>query len=730
MDTLKNDFISRVSEIIDDQKILTQLDVLTTNLLIKCAKSFEVREGVLILDEKNRIVDCDEIVCSWFNIKKEDLLGKSFYEVISDKFQDYAHYILKKIKTNTFYKTKKFEIFFNDREIKVDLTGEIFSINDKKYIVLNLKKLEIDSVAYKLNVIEEEIANLIVRIKDFESLLKEILKIFIDSKLFDFGWFAKIDFDMKQIIPIVTLNENEEDIEFKKQAFDFNYFKGLLDVLVKREEIIIDNVEFGEHKYKKCIIFPFFKKWDYEKIEEISYAALFYSDENLQFNNDDMNLLKEIMYKINLAITDIFIKENAQMIISTDTLTALPKRDVFLKKIKSLLSEKVPFAVAVIDIDKLKKVNDVLGFWAGDKAILSLADFLRNSLKKSFIARIGSDEFGIIIKGEKKKIFEKLNKILKFNDKILQINGSGVFLPISIGVSFYPDDGLKEEDLIIKAEKALENVKKRGGKNIGYANKNLTLLPKDYLEIEKELKEAIKNDEYVMYYQPIMDRNEKIWGVEALLRWKSKKRGLVSPGRFIPILEESGLINEVGDIIIEKVLKDAKEFEEHNIKFSFSMNVSVTQLLSQNLALKLIKKIDEINVNKDNIIVEITESVLMENIGIIMPQIELLDKEGIKIEIDDFGTGYSSLSYLRKLPVSALKIDRSFVMEIEEEEDEQIIKAIISMAKALNKKTIAEGVENRKTLEKLLALGVDYIQGYYYAKPMPKEELREFVKRF
>jgi EAL domain-containing protein (putative c-di-GMP-specific phosphodiesterase class I) len=120
----------------------------------------------------------------------------------------------------------------------------------------------------------------------------------------------------------------------------------------------------------------------------------------------------------------------------------------------------------------------------------------------------------------------------------------------------------------------------------------------------------------------------------------------------------------------------------------------------------------------------------MENIGIIMPQIELLDKEGIKIEIDDFGTGYSSLSYLRKLPVSALKIDRSFVMEIEEEEDEQIIKAIISMAKALNKKTIAEGVENRKTLEKLLALGVDYIQGYYYAKPMPKEELREFVKRF
>jgi len=202
----------------------------------------------------------------------------------------------------------------------------------------------------------------------------------------------------------------------------------------------------------------------------------------------------------------------------------------------------------------------------------------------------------------------------------------------------------------------------------------------------------------------------------------------VPPGKFIPILEESGLINEVGDVIIENVLKDAKEFEDKNLIFSFSMNVSVIQLLSQNLSLKLIRKIEEIDFKKEQIIVEITESVLMENIDVIMPQIELLEKEGIRIEIDDFGTGYSSLAYLKRLPVSALKIDREFIKDIMvDEEDRSIVDAIISMAKALHKKTIAEGVEEKEIVDYLKKAGVDYIQGFYFAKPMPKEALKEFI---
>ena len=732
MENVVNDFLSKVGILISDKNKLLEIQKLTTDLITKCVKLYELREGIILLDENKKIVEANEIIKNNFNIEPKLIVGKYFYELFKPEFKDVIDKFLQKAENRHYNQKSKIYINLNNKEILVDLKAEEIHIDNKKFYVVSIRQKEVNSIAYKLSVIDEEISNLIVRVKDFESLMKEILRIFIESKLFDFGWVGKIDLDLKEIVPVVTLEEKKIDIEFKKQSFDFNYFKGILDLLIKGQEVIIDEIEFRNKKYKKSLIFPIYKKWEFKHENEIAYATLFYSEDNLNFNDEELIYLKEIIYKINVAITDIFIKEKANLIISTDTLTLLPKREIFIKEIKQLIKEKIPFAIVVIDIDKLKKVNEVLGFWAGDKAIKKLVEFLKQNLKFGFLARIGSDEFGVILKGNKENIFKNLEKILSFNDDIVQINGSGVYLPISIGVAFYPDDGLKEEDLIILAEESLRNVKKRGGKGIAYANKNLTLLPKDYLDIEKELKEAIGKNEFVMHYQPIIDiKNNKVWGVEALLRWNSKKRGLVPPGKFIPILEESGLINEVGDVIIENVLKDAKEFEDKNLVFTFSMNVSVIQLLSQNLALKLIKKIEEYNVKKDKIIVEITESVLMENIDVILPQIELLKNEGIKIEIDDFGTGYSSLSYLRKLPVSALKIDRSFIKDVlDDEEDKNIVNAIISMAKALHKKTIAEGVEDKETVAYLKEAGVDYIQGFYFAKPMPKEALREYVENF
>ena len=732
MNTIINEFLQKANLIIKDKNKISELEKITIDLITKCVKVYEIREGVILLDEKFNIVEVNDVIKDNFEVDPDFIKGKKFFELFSSEFKDVVEKFLEKTKNKKYNQKSKIYINLHNKEILVDLRAEQIDIDNKDFYIVSIRKKEVNSIAYKLSVIDEEISNVIVRIKDFESLMKEILNIFIDSKLFDFGWVAKVDLELKEIIPVVTLEEEDIDIEFKKQSFDFNYFSGILDMLLKDKEIIVNDVKFRDKQYKKSLIFPIYKKWEFKNENEIAYATLFYSEKNLNFSDEEMIFLKEIIYKINVAITDIFIKEKANLIISTDTLTLLPKREIFIKEIKSLIKEKMPFAVVMVDIDKLKKVNEVLGFWAGDKAIKKLVDFLKQNLKHSFLSRVGSDEFGVILKGSKENIFKNLEKILKFNDDIVQINGSGVFLPISVGVAFYPDDSIKEEDLIILAEEALNSIKKRGGKGIAYANKNLTFLPKDYLEIEKELKEALQKDEFVMYYQPIIDiHKNKIWGVEALIRWHSKKRGLVPPNKFIPILEESGLINEVGDVIMEKVLKDAKEFEDKNLIFTFSMNVSVIQLLSQNLALKLIRKIDEIDVKKEQIIVEITESVLMENIDVIMPQIELLQNEGIKIEIDDFGTGYSSLSYLRKLPVSALKIDRSFVKDIlKDEGDRYIVDAIISMAKALHKKTIAEGVEDEDILNYLKKVGVDYIQGYYFAKPMPKDDLREYVKNF
>jgi len=731
MELIKKDFYNKAKLIVDDEEKIKNLEKIVTDLLIKCTQLYSIREGVFLIDENKKIIEVNKII-NEFGISSNSMMGKNFYELFDYTFKDVLDKFFQKTDKNGFNTKKNIYLKIDGIEIAADMRVELIHIDEKKYYVVSVTQKEINSVSYKLSVIEEKIGNLIVRVKDFESLMKEILNIFISSELFDFGWVAKVDLELKEIIPVVTLMENDIDIEFKKHSFDFNYFSGILDMLLKNEEIIINDVKFRGKNYKKSLVFPIYKKWEYKHENEIAYTTLFYSEKNLSFSDEDMILLREIIYKINIAITDIFIKEKANLIISTDTLTLLPKREVFIKELKQLIKEKIPFALAIIDIDKLRKVNEVLGFWAGDKAILKLTDFLKEKLSLSFIARIGSDEFGVILKGDKEKIFSNLEKILDFNEDIVQINGNGVYLPVSLGVAFYPDDSFKEEDLIMLAEESLKEVKKRGGKGISYANKNLTLLPKDYLEIEKELKLAVKNKEFIMYYQPIIDINQnKIWGVEALIRWLSPKRGLVPPGKFIPILEESGLINEVGDLIMENVLKDVKKFEKENIVFSFSINVSVIQLLSQNIALKLINKIEEMNVKKENIIVEVTESVLMENIDVIMPQIETLQQAGIRIEIDDFGTGYSSLSYLKKLPVSALKIDREFVKDInEDEEDRSIVNAIISMAKALKKKTIAEGVEDKNTLEYLKNHGIDYIQGFYFAKPMPVEELRTYIDTF
>ena len=729
MNALLSDYLKKVKLIIKEKDTLKNLENITNDLIIKCIQIYNIKEGIILLDENKKIIETTN-----FNEHFEMDIShiKDFYGLFDNEFKDVIDKFLDKLEKNGISSKNQIYLNINNSEILADMSARAIDIDNKKFYLVSIKQKEINSIHYRLSVIEEKISNLTIRIKDFEALMKEVLKVFIDSKIFDFGWVGKVDLKLKKIIPVVTLEEKEIDIEFKQHFFDFDYFNGVLEMLSKNEEVIIDDVDFRDVHYKKSLIFPIYKQWEEGKEKEIGYFTLFYSEKNIHFSEDDIKYIKDIIYKINIAIRDIFLKDQANLIISADTLTLLPKREIFVREIKQLIKEKIPFALAIIDIDKLRKVNEVLGFWAGDKAIVNFTDFLKNKLKNTFIARIGSDEFGVILKGDNQDIFASLETILSFNNNIVQINGSGVYLPISIGVSFYPKDGTKEEDLIILAEEALEAVKKRGGKGIAYANKNLTLLPKDYLEIEKELKEAIEKKEFVMYYQPIIDiKNNKVWGVEALIRWKSQKRGLVPPGKFIPILEESGLINEVGDLIIENVLKDTKEFEEKNLIFTFSMNVSVIQLLSQDVAMKIVRKANELKVKKEQIIVEITESVLMENIDIILPQLEFLSYQGIKMEIDDFGTGYSSLAYLKKLPVSALKIDRSFIKDVLlDEEDRHIVDAIISMAKALHKKTIAEGVEEKEIVDYLKNAGVDYIQGFYFAKPMPKEELKKFIENF
>jgi hypothetical protein len=324
MSDLQKDFIRKASYIIKDKNKLEELKIIGNDLILKCAESFKVEEGILVLDENLNITDCDEIFGKWFNIEKDFLLGKNIKAFFPKEFKDIIETFFKKLNKRKSYKQKEIIFKIKDKEKIFEIKGKIFHFNKKNCIILTFSNRVIETNIYKLKKIEDEIANLLIRIRDFEILMKEVLKIFVNSGLFDLGWVAKIDKELKKIVPIITLNEEKEDVEFKQKVFDYNYFHNVLDMLIKKEEIVVDNVEFEGKKYKKAIVFPIFNKWEFSKDNEIEYAVLVYSEKEINFNDEEILLLKEIIYKLNISIADIFIKNQTSLLLSTCLLYTSP----------------------------------------------------------------------------------------------------------------------------------------------------------------------------------------------------------------------------------------------------------------------------------------------------------------------------------------------------------------------------------------------------------------------
>ncbi|BAF69235.1 putative bifunctional diguanylate cyclase/phosphodiesterase [Nitratiruptor sp. SB155-2] len=730
MEVIKKEFSKKIEGLVP-KEAQKQLQLIADDIINKCVSFYTEREALVILDEKRNVIEIDGIFSQWFNISKAEVEEGSFIDLFDLVYKSVIEDFLDELHHKGYASLKGIYLNLHNHRLFVDLKGEVIEIDGRRYYILFFKNKEFDAINFKLNEIERETANLVLRVKTFEPMMRVVLDIFIRSGLFDFGWVAKVDLKRKKIIPLVVDGDSHISQEFMKQIYDFTAFKSILDVLIHKEDVITSE-DLLSKDLKSQIIFPLKRKWEFDKSEEVAYLVLVASKQKIRFDEEKRNRLREVMYKINMAISEIMLQQKADLLLATDPLTALPTRDIFFKEIDANIEYEQHFAIVLIDVDKLRKVNDVMGFWAGDEVLKHLANFLTKKLPDPIIARIGTDEFGIIVKGGKKEIYHALDILEKFNEQYVKVDGKKLYVSISMGVAFYPEDRRKKESLFLLAEKALKEAKRKGGKQIEFANKNITFLPKDYLDLERELKEAVSKKEYLLYYQPIIDiRNGRVWGAEALLRWNSKKRGLVPPNVFISILEESALINEVGELILEDICKTAKEFEEHDLRIAFSMNLSVTQLLNRNMAQEIIMAVEHHEVKPQQLIVEITESVLMENVDRLKSQLEELHENGIQIEIDDFGTGYSSLSYLKHLPITNLKIDMEFIRSMpSDEEDRAIVGAIISMAKALQKGTIAEGVEQKEQLDILTNLGVDYIQGYYFAKPMPKEELKQFLDRF
>ena len=423
-----------------------------------------------------------------------------------------------------------------------------------------------------------------------------------------------------------------------------------------------------------------------------------------------------------------------------DTLTLLPNRFLSLDRLSQLLKEadrnNEKAAVLFLDLDDFKKVNDSLGHEIGDKLLLESANRLRHVVRKEdTVGRLGGDEFIVLLRGitDQHNALDIAEKLLEIFRNPFEIDGRELILTLSIGIAIYPKNGNHASDLLRNADTAMYQAKALGRNTYSFFTKEMNVTMLRRLEIEEQMHGAIARNEFEVFYQPQLDvKTNTILGAEALLRWHNQTLGNVTPDEFIPIAEHTGLIVPIGQFVLKQALSFLNTWQKANKqKYTMAVNLSPRQFRDSALIDFIKNSLSEAGIQADSLELEITEGVLMNGQSYIEDALNGLNKLGIKLSMDDFGTGYSSLSYLRQYPFDVLKIDRSFIDGItQNKSDCDLVKATIGMAHTLGLAVVAEGVETKKQHILLAELSCDYVQGYYFSRPIPAKELLAFSSHY
>lgn len=418
----------------------------------------------------------------------------------------------------------------------------------------------------------------------------------------------------------------------------------------------------------------------------------------------------------------------------SDPLSGLPNRRYILNKLADLIEHEKDkkFAVLALDLDGFKEINDTLGHDYGDLLLIAVSKSIASVLGTEILARLGGDEFIILVENiislsDVESISIDIHNHLS---KGFVIKGKHVYVTTSIGIAVFPEHGDTVENIVKCADLAMYKSKAAGRNCHHFFNASMLDDVVKKRELVETLRHSLKNNEFELYYQPIVDLStNKICKAEALIRWHHPLRGLVSPFEFIPVAEEVGLITDIGEWVARTAAQDLAEFKKLNVdtEFQISINVSPLQFKGDGQWMKnWFEYVAELGLSHDAIIVEITENLLMESEENIRYQLTLLRDQGVSIAIDDFGVGYSSLSYLQKMDVDILKIDKSFVDDLETESNSRdLCKVMIMLAQQLNIQVVAEGIENEEQKQYLLEAGCQFGQGYLFSKPMPFLQFQE-----
>lgn len=432
-------------------------------------------------------------------------------------------------------------------------------------------------------------------------------------------------------------------------------------------------------------------------------------------------------------------QKEIQYLSSHDALTGLPDIALFRDRLENAISiasaANSKIGLLALNLDNFKFLNDSLGYASGDKLLRLFAERLKACLRDTdSICRHGGDEFIILLNNmqDDDSISYIVDTLLNEISSPFAFAGSNISTSCSVGVAVYPTDGNDFEKLFGRARKAMSQAKEEGRNTARFFTEKLNNDSLHYLNIAYGLREALAQHQFELHYQPQISLNStQVIGAEALIRWQHPQNGLQPPAQFISIAEQTGLIVEIGEWVIEEACRQAMEWQKNGLPaLSMAVNVSAVQFRRGNLDKVIIKALEKTGLEPRLLELELTESILVEDIDHLLAQLDVLKRLGVKLAIDDFGTGYSSLAYLKKFNIDRLKIDQSFVRDINTDpNDAAIVRAIVQMAHTLNLDVIAEGVENEAMLKHVRESGCDEVQGYFFSKPLSANDFAAFMQR-
>jgi len=429
-----------------------------------------------------------------------------------------------------------------------------------------------------------------------------------------------------------------------------------------------------------------------------------------------------------------------------DSLTDLPNRVLFQDRLRLAIANaerhEYMSAVLFLDIDNFKRINDTFGHFMGDNLLKEVAFRLSSIMRKcdsvtrdvpDLFARLGGDEFTVLLNviNDTEDAARVARRIIETISAPFKVNGYEIFITSSIGIAIYPADGNEIDSLLKNADAAMYSAKENGKNNYQYYKQHMNATAFERLTLENDLHKALEREEFLLYYQPQINADSgAITGMEALIRWRHPNGRIIPPLDFIPLAEETGLILPISEWVLKTACEQSKAWQEEGYKaVPVSVNLSSQQFQQKDFIASLSAILDDTGISPENLILEITESTILQNTKTAFSSLHELTAMGLRLAIDDFGTGYSSLSYLKSFPIHAIKIDRSFVREISTDSDDAAIAtAIISMAHSLRLKIIAEGVETEEQLEFLCKQRCDEIQGYLFSPPLPPGEISKLLK--